>query len=68
MKFTSYPLTSQQAVQAGWRQDAKCSGTGPERSPLACEVFNLLCSNYTFLFHGYNVQFQTFSSSPVVRL
>ncbi|RMX40889.1 hypothetical protein pdam_00012024 [Pocillopora damicornis] len=26
MKFTSYPLTSQQAVQAGWRQDAKCSG------------------------------------------
>ena len=60
MKFTSYPLTSQQAVQAGWRQDAKCSGTGPERSTLACEVFILLCSCYTFLFHGYNVRFQNF--------
>lgn len=39
MKFTSYPLTSQQAVQAGWRQDAKCSGTGPERSPLKCSIY-----------------------------
>ena len=25
-KFTPYPLTSKQAKQSGWKQDARCSG------------------------------------------